>query len=90
VRELWQPAPVGDITDLFIGSLGCAFNRPALDACRVTHILTVGCNIRARYPGIFTYKVVPGKHADARALKSATNGHSFLNMRARRSRGAYI
>lgn len=52
---------------MFIGSLGAAYNRPALDVAGITHVLTVGCNIRIRYPGLYQYKVVQGKQEEHRS-----------------------
>jgi hypothetical protein len=58
---LVQPAYVGGRCDLMIGSLGAAYNRPVLDCYGVTHVLTVGSNIRPKFEDAFRYMIVPGE-----------------------------
>ena len=52
-------APPGPDTPngfLYQGSVGAAFNKEALQATGITHILTVAANLAARYPKDFVYK----------------------------------
>jgi hypothetical protein len=44
---------------LYQGSIGTAFNKQALNACGITHILTAADNINPRFPDEFKYLVLP-------------------------------
>lgn len=47
VKEDGQPMPV--FPDIFIGSVGAAYNKEALDQHKITHILTCAANIKPRF-----------------------------------------
>ena len=51
--------PVEIAPGLFIGSVGAAMNKSALEAAGITHILTVAKDLRAYYEAEFTYLVLP-------------------------------
>lgn len=55
-KEDCQPGEV--YPDVFLGSIGAAYNKGALQALGITHILTCAANIKPRYPEDFTYKVL--------------------------------
>lgn len=63
-----RPAYVGGRRDLMIGSLGAAYNRPVLDCYGVTHVLTVGSNIRPKFEDAFRYMIVPVKDTPSEDL----------------------
>ena len=39
--------------DLYIGSIGAAYNKKALEEIGITHILTCAANIKPRFPDDF-------------------------------------
>eukprot|EP00466_Bigelowiella_natans_P015808 jgi/Bigna1/51950/estExt_Genewise1Plus.C_40192 len=56
--------------DLYLSGIGGAYNRSALDAAGITHILTVAESIPPRFQGSFVYKRV--------ALKDSPTAKSQL------------
>lgn len=53
VKEDGTPGAVYD--DIFLGSIGAAYNKKVLKELGITHILTCAANIKPRYPDDFKY-----------------------------------
>lgn len=53
VKEDGIPAAV--FPDIFLGSVGAAYNKPGLTELGITHILTCAANIKPRFPEDFKY-----------------------------------
>ena len=54
-KEDAQPGKVED--DIFIGSVGCAYNKAVLLEHGITHILCCASNIKPRFPKVSTNQV---------------------------------
>lgn len=52
-KEDSEPGEV--FPDIFLGSIGCAYNKEALDKIGITHILTCAAKIRPRFPEVSHY-----------------------------------
>ena len=50
--------PAEILPGLFLGSVGCAYNKASLEEAQITHILTVADNLQPRYRNDFTYKII--------------------------------
>ena len=44
--------PVAVCPDLYIGSIGAAYNKKGLDDTKITHILTCAANIKPSFPNV--------------------------------------
>ena len=44
--------PVAVFPDLYIGSIGAAYNKKGLDETKITHILTCAANIKPSFPNV--------------------------------------
>ena len=55
-KEDSVPAKV--FPDLFLGSVGAAYNKKVLKEIGITHILTCAANIKPRYPDDFKYEIL--------------------------------
>ena len=53
-KEDGEPCKVFD--DLFIGSIGCAYNKEKLQEAGITHILCCAAKIKPKYPDDFKYE----------------------------------
>ena len=53
-KEDSNPGKVFD--QLYLGSIGAAYNKKVLDEIGITHILTVAANIKPRFPKDIEYK----------------------------------
>jgi len=47
-----DPMPGAVFPDLFIGSIGAAYNKKVLQELGITHILTCAANIKPRFPDV--------------------------------------
>ena len=56
-----QPSIVGSMPQLMVGSIGSAYSKDILIRHGVSHIITVGENIKPKFPEVFQYKVIPSK-----------------------------
>jgi len=56
VKEDGVPAMVQP--DLYIGSIGSAYNKEGMQAAGITHILTCAANIKPRFPEDFKYELL--------------------------------
>ena len=45
--------------ELFIGSIGAAYNQKSLQELGITHILCTAAGVKPRFPTDFTYKMLP-------------------------------
>jgi hypothetical protein len=55
-KEDNQPGEV--FPELFIGSIGAAYNQKSLQDLGITHILCTAAGIKPRFPTEFTYKML--------------------------------
>ena len=44
--------PIAVLPDLYIGSIGAAYNKKGLDETKITHILTCAANIKPSFPNV--------------------------------------
>jgi hypothetical protein len=56
IKEDSVPAEV--VPGVFLGSVGAAHDRDALDACGITHVLTVAGGFPPKFPDVYEYLVI--------------------------------
>ena len=47
------------VKNVYIGSIGAAYNDKVLERVGITHILTVANKIKPRFEDKFVYKIIP-------------------------------
>jgi protein-tyrosine phosphatase len=71
--------PIPECSRLYIGSVGCAYDRNALHEHGITHVLCVCNKIRMKYPGEFAYKRIPIEdNADVSIVRLLDEAMSFI------------
>jgi protein-tyrosine phosphatase len=56
-----SPAAISEFPNIFIGSVGCAYNKQGLLDAGITHILCLTNLSRLKFPELFSYKRIPMK-----------------------------
>ena len=78
VKEDGVPAQV--FPDIFLGSVGAAYNKESLKQLGITHILTCAANIKPRFPEDFKYEILNCLDSPNQSiLQHVEKSNAFIN-----------
>ena len=73
-------APGAVLPELFLGSIGAAYNKESLQKLGITHILTCAMGIKPRFPDDFKYEILNCLDSpNQNVLQYVDQANQFLN-----------
>ena len=72
--------PTEVVTNIYIGSIGAAYNRDSLEALGITHVLVCADSIAPIFPSVFNHRVLPLKDTHQQDLAPhLDSAHEFID-----------